>query len=153
MFEAKNKANLLHEMECSDCVFRTLTCSHRRDGGYCETEIHDAANLIESMAAELEQVKTQLADYEKAIEEGRMVILPCKPGDDLYWLDDADPATDEEPGWKVKCDKKGVGAVVVRGKDDFAIISDDGIEEIGSRWAYLTEADAQAALERMENDG
>lgn len=114
---------------------------------------------VEEIAADglsyIQQLEAKNAEYEKALEEGRMVMLPCKPGDDLYWLDDAD---EEHEGWCVKREAGGVGAVVVRGKDDFAIIdrysmkNNRSIEKIGERWSYLTEADAQAALKEMDAD-
>lgn len=93
----------------------------------------------------------QIMEWAEAVEEGRMVMLPCKPGDDLYWLDDEFDG--EKDVLCVKCERRGVGAVVVRGKDDFAIIGRDSlsdcseIEEIGERWSYLTAYDAEAAVE------
>lgn len=98
----------------------------------------------------------QVMEWADAVESGYMVMLPCKPGDDVYWLDN--DWDGEKDVWRVKCDKRGVGAVVVRGKDDFAIIGRDSVrdcdvEEIGDRWSFLTEEDAQAAIERMNNDG
>ena len=75
MSEAKNMVNLLHATECSDCVFMTLTCAHRRNGEYCETNIHDAANLIERIAAELEQVKRERDAAVKDLEVIKLCAL------------------------------------------------------------------------------
>lgn len=132
-------------------------CADSEDCANCpyEPEKECARNLNSDALTRIKQLETKIAEYEKAMEEGRLVMLPCKPGDDMYWLDNMD---EEHEGWCVKCDKRGVGAVVVRGKDDFAVMSKGTvqygggeIEEIGGRWTYLTEEDAQKALEEMGN--
>lgn len=36
------------------------------------------------------EILTKLADYEDLEEQGRLLALPCKIGDRLYWIDDED---------------------------------------------------------------
>lgn len=35
-------------------------------------------------------ILTKLADYENLEEQGRLLVLPCKIGDRLHWIDDED---------------------------------------------------------------
>lgn len=81
----------------------------------------------------------------KCINDDRMVMLPCKPGDDLYWIDN-DPDSTE---WKVRCCKKGIEAVLVLENNEFAIMADGQIDKIGGQYSYLTKKDAQEALKVM----
>ena len=58
--EAKRDVEILHERGCRGCVVKEVTtCAHREKGGYCNNFYHEAADLIESLAAELEQVKQE----------------------------------------------------------------------------------------------
>ena len=107
-------------------------------------ESMNANNLLEEALVYIQQLEAQVAEYEKAISDGRMVELPCRPGDDLYWLCD-------ECGWKIKCHKNAISGVVVRGNGSFAVIADDGVEEIGDRWSHLTEESAKEWLEKNAN--
>lgn len=69
----------------------------------------------------------QLTDADK---NGRCAIIPCKPGDDLYWYNDEE--------CNVECQWQGVEGVVVL-KDDFAVMeSDKLVSEIGTQWTCLT---------------
>ena len=67
------------------------------------------------------------------------VKIPCKPGDDIWWIDDEAPF--------VKCDKGGVKGIVIL-PDGIRVIDSSGdMEEIGTRYCYLTRKDAERALE------
>ena len=56
--EAKKIAKSMHFEECEDCAFNPtrLGCRWRREGKYCDTNLHLYADLIESLCAELERV-------------------------------------------------------------------------------------------------
>lgn len=72
----------------------------------------------------------ELAELVNAKQEGRCVVFPCKPGDDLYWYNDAER--------KVECQWQGVEGVVVL-KDGFGVIDNvENIQEIGTQWTCLT---------------
>ena len=56
--EARKTAKAMHQNECEDCVFNptNLGCRWRKKGMYCDTALHSAADLIESLSEQLEQV-------------------------------------------------------------------------------------------------
>lgn len=59
--EARKTAKAMHQNECEDCVFNPtrLGCRWRKEGTYCDTGLHSAADLIESLSARLEQVEQE----------------------------------------------------------------------------------------------
>lgn len=59
--EAHKTAKAMHQNECEDCVFNPtkLGCRWRKKGMYCDTDLHSAADLIESLSAQLEQVEME----------------------------------------------------------------------------------------------
>lgn len=82
----------------------------------------------------------RLAYYENLEAEGRLAILPCKVGDDIWWIDDEEPF--------VKCEKGDIKGIVVTA-DGFMIVDTHGeLNRIGTRYCYLTREDAEKALER-----
>lgn len=83
------------------------------------------------MAAGLKQRK-----YEKRTFT---VELPCKIGDDIWWIDDEAPF--------VKCEKGGVRGIAILPEGIRVIASNGDFEEIGTRYCYLTRKDAERALE------
>ena len=62
--EARKTAKAMHQKECEDCVFNPtkLGCRWRKKGMYCDTDLHSAADLIESLSAQLEQTKNKLSE-------------------------------------------------------------------------------------------
>ena len=97
---------------------------------------------------DLKKAIEKLATWESLAQEGRLVVMPCKPGDDLYWVDD------EDGEWHVKRTEKGIRGVIVYRDGIFQLMTSDGeIEDIGTRWTYLKREDAvdslKKALERM----
>ena len=73
----------------------------------------------------------------EAERDGLCVVLPCRVGSDIYWIDD-----DNE----VKCQKNGVRGIVIR-KDKILIEDTDGcIDEIGTKYCYLSKEAAESAL-------
>lgn len=73
-------------------------------------------------------------------DKARFIELPCAVGDDIWWIDSDDNT--------IKCAKNEIRAVAYYGEGHFKIISKDEEkpEEIGTRWSYLSRADAEKAL-------
>lgn len=76
------------------------------------------------------EILTKLADYEDLQEQGRLLVLPCKTGDRLYWIGDED---------------EKVQAI---GIDEFTTVP----ATIGSRYALLTLEDANKMLAEMKKN-
>lgn len=73
-----------------------------------------------------------------------VTVLPCKIGDDIWWID--------AEKWSVECEKNGVTGFVV--KKNEILIRDTAYEEfrIGSQYCYLSKEDAEKALATMKSD-
>ena len=52
----------------------------------CTFDMDFVLDMSEKEYAEFMNLMEKLADYEDAEEEGRLVILPCKVGDTVYFL-------------------------------------------------------------------
>ena len=91
----------------------------------------------------------KLMDYEDWEEQGLLLKLPCKIGDEIYWICDED-----EDGNKGLC-VKGESYVEAIGvdKDGFLISTDDGSWDRPnkSRWCFLTKEEAEQELKRLES--
>lgn len=88
------------------------------------------------------EILTKLADYEDLEEQGRLLALPCKIGDRLYWIDDED-----EKVQAIGIDKDG-DIFVMLGIDEFFTAPDT----IGSQYALLTLEDANKMLAEMKKN-
>ena len=78
----------------------------------------------------------RLADY--LITNG-VVVLPCKIGDDIWWID--------SENYSVECEKNGVTGFIIK-KDEILIRDRTGGEDrIGTQYCYLSKEDAEKALE------
>ena len=74
-------------------------------------------------------------------DKSLIVELPCKVGDDLYWISDEN---------KVECLKNAIIGVVVK-NDGFEVLDTDGNrDKLGTRFAYLTREEAEKALRERE---
>lgn len=75
--EARKTAKAMHQNECEDCVFNPtkLGCRWRKKGMYCDTALHSAADLIESLSAQLEQVTRE---RDAAVEDMRTKAYYCE---------------------------------------------------------------------------
>lgn len=99
----------------------------------------------------------KLKYYEDAEEQGRLLALPCKIGDRLYWIDDEDD--DGNKGLYIKQyneDEKVQSIGIDKDGDIFVMI---GIDEfttvpatIGSQYALLTLEDANKMLAEMKKN-
>ena len=69
-----------------------------------------------------------------------VIVPPCNPGDDIYWIDDESNT--------VECEKNGIAAVAYYGRGEFKIISKDENppEALNTKWCMLTKEEAEAAL-------
>lgn len=64
--------------ETTDCVVERIGCPYYENTDDCKDELlFDAADLIEA--------QLELQELAKAKADGRLVVLPCKVGDEL-WL-------------------------------------------------------------------
>lgn len=104
------------------------------------TESNEYKKYFEKLA-ELEELEE--------LEEQRLLLhLPCKLGDDFYWI------SDEEPEHGIKSEVKICGKIkgIAVMEDGFYIIDEDGdMNKVGSRYALLTREDAEKKLEEMED--
>lgn len=104
-----------------------------------------------------ETYRDQLKEYQQLEEQGRLLTLPCKIGDSLYWIDDEDD--DGNKGLCIKQyneDEKVQAIGIDKDGDIFAMI---GIDEfttvpatIGSQYALLTLEDANKMLAEMKKN-
>ena len=95
----------------------------------------------------IENALEKLAEYEDLEEQGLLLRLPCKLGDDFYWI------SDEEPEHGIKSDVKIFGKIkgIAVMEDGLYIIGEDGdMNKVGSRYALLTREDAERKLKEME---
>lgn len=103
------------------------------------------------------EILTKLADYEDLEEQGRLLALPCKIGDRLYWIDNEDDDgnkglcikqyNEDEKVQAIGIDKDGDIFVMI-GIDEFTTVPNT----IGSQYALLTLEDANKMLAEMKKN-
>lgn len=99
-------------------------------------------------------LRETLKKYEDLAEQGRLLKLPCKVGDRLYWINEEDDYGNEVLCIKQYGEDELVRAVGIDEDGDmFAMIGVDIDTEIpatiGSQYALLTMEDAEKMLEEM----
>lgn len=104
-----------------------------------------------------ETYRDQLKEYQQLEEQGRLLTLPCKIGDRLYWIGDEDDDgnkglcikqyNEDEKVQAIGIDKDG-DIFVMLGIDEFFTAPDT----IGSRYALLTLKDANKMLAEMKKN-
>lgn len=99
----------------------------------------------------------KLKYYEDLEEQGRLLVLPCKIGDSLYWIDDEDDDGNEGLCIKQYNENEKVQAIEIDKDGDIFVMI--GIDEfttvpatIGSRYALLTLEDAKKMLAEMKKN-
>ena len=123
---------------CENCPRHHISCYDSAD---CSAVLRDRLALYEDIGT--------VEDFKRLVtaqNEGRLVELPCKVGDDIYWINDEENS--------VSVQKNGIRGILVR-KDGFAIEDTDGyIDIVGTKYCYLTreEADTALAKEDTAND-
>lgn len=80
----------------------------------------------------------RIADYLLA---NGVLVPPCKVGDDIWWVD-------EEKN-DIACEKGGIKAVVYNGKT-FEVLTEAGVEPIGTKYCNLSREEAEVALKGGE---
>ena len=76
-------------------------------------------------------------------DKSLIVELPCRAGDDLYWISDEN---------EVKCQRNAIVGIVVKDSGFEVLDTDGNIDKIGTRYAYLTREEAERALEESEKN-
>ena len=122
-------------VEADDC----LTCFE-----YCNNKDMNCEKC------DIQKAFDKLAEYEDLEEQGLLLKLPCKLGDETYWISDED-----NEGNKGLCvrGKSYVEGIAID-KDGFLISTGDGSWDRPnkSRWCFLTKEEAEKALERLEKE-
>ena len=77
-------------------------------------------------------------------DKSLIVELPCRVGDDLYWISDEN---------EVKCQRNAIVGIVVKDSGFEVLDTDGNIDKIGTRYTYLTREEAERALEEREKNG
>lgn len=89
----------------------------------------------------------RLAEYEDLEEQGKLLKLPCKLGDTTFWISDED-----ENGNKIPTVRENNPIAGIAMQEDGLYILSDGDNEYqkaGTRWAFLTREEAEAALKEL----
>ena len=106
---------------------------------------------------DFQDIIDKLAEYETAEDEGRLVVLPCKPWDKVYALFIID-VIDKKPIYKIFQTK--VTKITI---DRFRVLfsfetldqnkyNSEGTMEAFGETVFLTREEAEKALEEMEKD-
>ena len=103
------------------------------------------------------EILTKLADYEDLEEQGRLLALPCKIGDRLYWIDDEDDDGNKGLCIKQYNENEKVQAIGIdKDGDIFVMIEINEFTTvpatIGSRYALLTLEDAKKMLAEIKKN-
>ena len=88
-----------------------------------------------------------LQKYRKAEAEGRLVVLPCKVGETIYYLN---PFDEIEKGRITMIQQKANGTLKFRVTTTF---SHDVTSDAIGKSVFRTREEAEAALKERENDG
>ena len=99
----------------------------------------------------------KLKYYEDLEEQGRLLVLPCKIGDSLYWIDDEDDDGNEGLCIKQYNENEKVQAIGIdKDGDIFVMIEINEFTTvpatIGSRYALLTLEDAKKMLAEIKKN-
>ena len=101
---------------------------------------------------QLAQWLEELKDYKELEEQGRLLKLPCKIGDTLWWICDEDENGD--PNKTVMRYARPIKMIAVNKKKEFFVCQEDDdcdfLDKIGSEYALLTKEEAEAKLKEME---
>ena len=107
----------------------------------CTFDMDFVLDMSEKEYAEFMNLMEKLADYEDAEEEGRLVILPCKVGDTVYFL------------ILGKIIEKQVFSIVTFSNSSIIYCSGTSEyfrpEQFG-KTVFLTREEAEAALDKMK---
>ena len=156
----------LKQGECVD-VIDLLDCFGEKLAAYEDTGLEPEEILTAKESAEIACALNELKKYKDAEEEGRLVVLPCKVGDKVYFQNDYHGKSIVEA--EIKCLRfRATENKVLFGADvEFNIVDPYyvdgrlmrcgaivGIENnFGNQpTAFLTREEAEAALEKMKGE-
>ena len=132
----------------------TERLTERSDGGFYILDKHKAAIFMYNKYYAGKAID-KLAEYENAEEEGRLVVLPCKPWDKVYALFIVD-VIDKKPIYKIfqaKVTKITIDRFRVlfsfKTLDENKYNSETTMEAFGET-VFLTKEEAEKALKEME---
>lgn len=98
-----------------------------------------------------EETWSKLAAYEDLEEQGLLLRLPCKLGDDLYWISDEDD--DGNPILTIKKEKHGINNILIDESGIFINTCDyppSECDRLGGRYALLSRKEAEAKLKKLK---
>ena len=95
-----------------------------------------------------DEIYNKLKEYEDAEEQGRLIKLPCKVGDKVYFI--------REPQWKPIIEETQIEKVVVRKTGMFIKMTcnkiyETSVKAIGKN-IFFSREKAEAALEKMKGE-
>lgn len=102
--------------------------------------IREAEEQFAGTGKALLDIEDYVAEY---LTANGVIVPPCKVGDDIWWFD-------EEKG-DIACEKGGIKAVVYNGKT-FEVLTEAGVEQIGTKYCNLSRKEAEAALKGVKDD-
>ena len=117
---------------------------------YCRTEDWENCKTIDD-------VINKLAQYEDLEEQGRLIKLPCKVGDTVYYISEGfiEPCTVETIFISDYTDKDGNCSYIAEihyDREDCPYVSTEiYFTDIG-KTVFLTQAEAEQKLKEMESD-
>lgn len=76
-------------------------------------------------------------------DKSLIVELPCRVGDDLYWISDEN---------EVECQRNAIVGIVVKDSGFEVLDTDGNIDKISTRYAFLSHEEAERALEEINNE-
>lgn len=97
----------------------------------------------------------KLGNNEDLEEQGRLLVLPCKIGDRLYWIDEEDDDGNEGLFIKKYPKKEPVTVIAINENGKYCVqigYENNPLEEIGTQYALLTLEDAKKMLAEMKKN-
>ena len=104
------------------------------------------------------EIFDRLQEYEVAMETGDIIALPCKIGDYVYYISTENPFVAFEKELKPRKVCAPINGILIT-KDDIYISTEnideviDLCDKVNEDYAYLSEADAEAAISKMQQGG
>lgn len=108
--------------------------------GYCDRECEHYKSMVD-----------KLAEYEDLEEQGLLFRLPCKPGDDLYWIASEDDDGNEKP--TIRKYENGIKHITITENGIWVNAEDEAPTELdilGGEYALLTYEEAEEKLRELE---
>lgn len=105
--------------------------------------VQELREQLAKVTAERDQAVEKLTHIKILKREGKLIELPCKAGDDLYWVNSADMT--------IRKEERGIYAVAILADGSINIVSCDlDIDPIGTQYACITGEQAEEVLAQMK---